>query len=572
MLIKLTRATRYLGAVLNIGGAGGAGFVYPDSADRPFATIAARNTWAAANLGDLVDGSTVVQVAGTPATWYLWTGETSPSSHDSALWIDATPLIQGPAGEDGIDGTALEFTSLSARDSFFISRPDLLLNGLPVLVNIGNNTVGIYTWTGPTNPSDLVASDTRWSQASQAVPNNSLFVGSTRVSNAVENIVAETADGRQFLATGVRFDDTGSRPFGFTELAAATTLNVNTANTQDMPDPFTVQYTTFGDNLTTDFDFIPAEAGELRAEFFLGADDQAPLIFDERRAVTQAEVDAGEFVSFGVGNPYLLDEGLQLFARFSGVQLRGGVVDNPGTPLDGQTIISFRSTVQAFTARQVMRADEFTGAAVRDLLTALTGGDRLPASAIRDLPAGVTLRTASETADLLETLTGDDRLAASAIRDLPADVDNFVDQLTVGLSGQDLTITLGRTGTLPDLSQTVTLPSGGGTDPGPGPDVLYYGRSTSNNPATVDLATLTQIDPTDPQTVSTGVAVAGDYFIILTANTHDITTITDTVLQQDVTSLFTKTEDVRAEGAVTLDSYVIGPLNAGVNEQYVLEF
>ena len=272
---------------------------------------------------------------------------------------------------------------------------------------------------------------------------------------------------------------------------------------------------------------------------------------------------------------------------------------------------------------------------------------------IENKPTIPVLRTASETADLLETLTNDERLDASAIRNLPADIDNYVDTLDLSVSGQDLTITLGRTGTLADLTQTVTLPDGntmrtdeeirdvvaamltagtnvtlteddaadtltiastdtntmrtdedirdvigaalvageaititvddagntitiastGGTPtPTPGPTTLYYGLSSANDPATVDVSTLTLINSTDPQTVSTGVATQGNYFIILTANTHDISSITDTVLQQDVTDIFTKTNDVRTISTVVYDSYVIGPLNAGVDEDYVLRF
>lgn len=42
--------------------------------------------------------------------------------------------------------------------------------------------------------------------------------------------------------------------------------------------------------------------------------------------------------------------------------------------------------------------------------------------------------------------------------------DNFVDSVDASVSGNDLTITLGRTGALADLSDTVTLPTGGSND------------------------------------------------------------------------------------------------------------
>ena len=53
------------------------------------------------------------------------------------------------------------------------------------------------------------------------------------------------------------------------------------------------------------------------------------------------------------------------------------------------------------------------------------------------------------------------------------DTNDYVDALTLGLSGQDLTVTLGRTGSLADIEQTVTLPAGGGLQP-PGYGVPTY--------------------------------------------------------------------------------------------------
>ena len=125
MLIKLSRATRYLGALLNVGGSGGGGFIYPDSADRPFADVAARNTWAAANTGDLVSSSTVVLIDGAPQVWYLWTGATNPGTVGAALWVDATPLIQGPAGADG---TETDFSTVGAYE---LMMPDASFNPIP---------------------------------------------------------------------------------------------------------------------------------------------------------------------------------------------------------------------------------------------------------------------------------------------------------------------------------------------------------------------------------------------------------------------------------------------------------
>ena len=110
------------------GVAAGAGFVVPDSATIPFADLAARNTWAAANLGDLVQGATVVSVTGSPSnTWFLWRGDTNPGSHDAANWIDATPLVRGEmgnAGQDGMDGADGRIQSLTAGSRISVDSTD----------------------------------------------------------------------------------------------------------------------------------------------------------------------------------------------------------------------------------------------------------------------------------------------------------------------------------------------------------------------------------------------------------------------------------------------------------------
>lgn len=132
-----------------------------------------------------------------------------------------------------------------------------------------------------------------------------------------------------------------------------------------------------------------------------------------------------------------------------------------------------------------------------------------------------------------------------------------------------------------DDANTITIAAtgGGSAPPTPVNTDLRYGLSTESAPASVVFNTLTDVaSPTDPQTVSTGTTTAGQYFHIFSANTHDIQTIRDTVLDQIVYqdggtgNIFTKQNDVRTEGSVTYDSYTIGPLNAGIDEEYVLRF
>lgn len=70
-------------------------------------------------------------------------------------WLDNQSFrgVQGEPGQNGTDGTALEFASRAERDTFFSNRPDLLRHNLPINVFEDGNTVTIELWTGATSPS-----------------------------------------------------------------------------------------------------------------------------------------------------------------------------------------------------------------------------------------------------------------------------------------------------------------------------------------------------------------------------------------------------------------------------------
>ncbi len=102
---------------------------------------------------------------------------------------------------------------------------------------------------------------------------------------------------------------------------------------------------------------------------------------------------------------------------------------------------------------------------------------------------------------------------------------------------------------------------------------IYTGLMDTDIPATVDLATLVlSMDAESPHTVHSGLATAGQFFLVLIESDHEFSSITDTVLQQDVTGIFTKTSAVREIGGTDYSSYVVGPLNAGFDESYVVRF
>ncbi len=459
---------------------------------------------------------------------------------DGNAWLD-NESFEALRGEPGQDGSGTDFSSISSNHIPAIGSDDRPFDsGLIVDAN-GDIETPRSLQTGP----------------------GSVRIGpGFSLSNGVQTMAISKSTGQKALAVIQEYDNTGSTDPFYYQLGAEQTLDVNLLSDVVIPAPYELNYTTFGDNLTLDFTFIPNEAGDIRLRYWLGTGQDGMLIFDETRTVEASEV--GNPVTFGVGNPYLLNAGVSIFVRSEGVDLRGTLVNDPDSPFNGQNLLYFRSTIQPFTRVTFAEAEDIAQSDWNE-------SDNSSNAFILNKP---TIPEAGENnvqSNWNETDTNSDAFILNK-PNIPADTNDFVDSLTAEVSGQNLTITLGRTGTLDDLSQTVTLP-GGGTTPSDGPDSLYYGLSSSNDPATVDLSTLTgPVDATDPQTVTTGVAAQGDYFIILSANTHDITAITDTVLNQPVLDIFTKTNDVRTEGGVTYDSYVIGPLNADLNESYVLEF
>ncbi|MCH9664653.1 MAG: hypothetical protein K0U41_02255 [Gammaproteobacteria bacterium] len=150
--------------------------------------------------------------------------------------------------------------------------------------------------------------------------------------------------------------------------------------------------------------------------------------------------------------------------------------------------------------------------------------------------------------------------------------------------GMTLVAGMGVTITVNDAADTITINatggSGGGTPSPAANAVIYFGLMGANEPGIVDISTLTdEGGPTDPDTIQIGPATQGQFAVILVEQANDLISVFDTVLNQDVTNIFIATDNVRNITDPTHDitnvpfkSYVLGPLNAGFNETYVLNF
>ena len=326
-----------------------------------FADLAALNVWGAANLNSLFNNSTRFTIATIGSgVIFEWSGEDTPTSYPAGgSWT-----LRFQAGGDGIP----PFESEGARDVFFNTPGNeaLIKTGLPVEVNIGEGgvpTVTNFVWTGPNNPADYISNDPRWQVAQFRVSNGTLFVGpGMQVSNGVQALGLTKPTGQKALSLQLEYDDSGSRLPFYPSLGAEQTLDVNLLFDAAMPDPYELNYTTFGNNLTNDFIFRASEAGEVRVRYWLGNDDTGTLIFDERRTITADEI--GSDINFGIGNAYLLAQGTQLFVRSEGVTLLGTVVSDPSSPFDGQNLLYFRSLIQPYTEVDFMSSGDVISSGV----------------------------------------------------------------------------------------------------------------------------------------------------------------------------------------------------------------
>ena len=426
-----------------------------------------------------------------------------------------------------VGGPELEFNSISGRDEFFSAAPERLLNGLPILVNIGNDVASIQIWLGPDHPLDYAANDPRWRRAAQSLSNDGVTIGSTNISNAHQSLVIRNPDGRRFMMLGVEYDDSGSSDISYIRLRSAEPLVVNHVATDDISDPLGFIYEFTSNRYVTELLFRPASSGTLRTKVYLGQSAAGELLFDESVVITQEDVDSGEYIAIGRGNDYLLDMGDQVYYEFTGVRLFGSTLAGVPTP-------SIQLNTQPFIRQQVAISGDVTGSAIVTRLESLTGTDRLEASAVQNLPyadelsdaissngtitttigrtgslddltssfqllAGTDLSLSADTTNntityaisgdfvrtsgftgaavvaLLQALTGTDRLDASAIQNLPDDND-YVDEITDAVSSNGtITTTLGRTGSLNDLTSSFQLLAG--TD-------LSLSADTTNNTIT----------------------------------------------------------------------------------------
>ena len=177
---------------------------------------------------------------------------------------------------------------------------------------------------------------------------NSILIGDLKISDAGTCAEYTYADGTRGVGLVRNLDTNGNRgALTAVSVGASDNLDINLLQNETVSLPIEQTYQTFGYNRTLGFNVIPAAAGDLRIRFWVGTSATGQPFFDETRTFTQAEVDAGVPVSFGAFNAYIFPQGVDLFFRLEGVDMKGG------TPTSGQfqgvQIPYFQNTVNPVT-------------------------------------------------------------------------------------------------------------------------------------------------------------------------------------------------------------------------------
>ena len=349
--------------IVGLGGGSGAGFQLfkktTDGLDAIFADAAARDAYFGANPADLAlldaDQFLIIKLLDNGV------GEVAYQQRQLGTWVDVTSLVQGEQGPAGATGNSYFFASIADRDAFFSTPPNegLLENGLPVSVNVGDETLSNFIWNGVSGPVTYDPDD--WVIASIQVSSGTVFLGQAGASLSSGNEVVgfKTAGGTKRYLIGVQYQDIGSSHPVYWELASLSTVLLSTLFTQTLSDPQSVQYQFPDDQMLIHFTLRPATVGELRIEMWLGVDDTGPQLVSAFFPVTAPDV--GNPIVYTLPNDSLMTSLTDVYITFSGVQLFGDL--QTSGPFNTQTVPTIAVGVQAGNQLNFVSSQAISGLA-----------------------------------------------------------------------------------------------------------------------------------------------------------------------------------------------------------------
>ena len=380
-----------------------------------------------------------------------------------------------------------------------------------------------------------------------------IMFGAIQVIDGGFNIAAQTLDNRTFFPLTSELTTPGSQQPNWIKLAAQTTT-ASPANTTETFTGPNVQFRIINANtgLAEQYTFNAAAVSTNNNLIIRFTSHTGPEVFNFKRA------NGGTGFDLAVGENAIDLPGIGLFFR-AGVELFATLEPGSGNiSLRGQTI-DVGGTDETFPFAQVLGrlaedvniltqdAGEFTAVSSKTtphnndvlLIEDSEDGSRKKSLLISNLPVtGGTPRTDEEIEDVVGAM----------------------------VSGN---VETGITVTYDDANGKLNFVVGSAPT---GQSNFYYGLSSSNNPATVDLGTLTTqvINTGSGQqfNFAIGPATLNDYVILLTPAVHDIQTLINTLSGFSVLEAYTKTDNVRTINSINYDSYTLGPVVQGFSASY----
>ncbi len=358
---------------IGTGGEGGRSVFVPSAS--PFADIAARDTWAAANLNELINTPTQVTmiiVTGTPDIVYEWGGEDTPASYNSNGWLDRTGTPSGDEIVALVNATPTHRIVSTAQQQVIDDLQNLPSGSVPVA---GSGTLSPSSIAEDQNIVDIakscvfLPSDTRFGSTSLRVSGDLFYTTSSRTN-------------RSFFALGTPFTQAGTGSPMSLELTALvempetaqqrlvdTTFAMTAGDTHEFITPGGVGV----DHLFFSFVSRSSVAGTVQLQLFVGDDATGDQVVNMAYDLTTSDQ---TFINESF--PRIL-ESQNYYTRITAI--------TDVTLLGTGTGAAFRpyQVASGWPYGEVTVATETN---ITTLLEAKTGDDRLDASAIKNISTG----------------------------------------------------------------------------------------------------------------------------------------------------------------------------------------
>lgn len=612
------------------GGSGGAGRQTFTPSESPFADIAARDTWAAANLNELFNSTTQVTEIIVDGDLYRWSGDNIPTSYNDNQWLQANNVL---------DAAEVKTLYESNPDTNEFSNNDE--SAVDSVRNLDAGRIPMATASGLENSPMRHTNNTVIVDTELQIPSGSLLLddlltlsedtGFLGITNNVTGDRFSVIDSRHnrtegsfrpnnFFLTGAQ-DQEVLQPDSSVQITSADfTFNYTT---QLLGQTNIIEFQTYAaltnvrlritDTVTgVAFKHIPNRAawdnGTQGLNFpTIGNNshdltDSSIRLAPSRQLTFEVRADQAGFLGQNQTTPYLAIQFQP--AEFRGLTWEQSILDITGDiSINSSNKAAYDNKILRYTGTtnitiDVSATDVFSELERFSVWNKTTGNARITVSQTDGTVGGRNNYRLRSDNFAEFTYDGTSDWAAQrqtfGLTDLQSDWNetdsenpNFIvnkptiptartDEEIRDLVGTTLVAGSNVTINVDDAANTITISSsggGGGTNPPADADRIYYGLSSSSDTTTIDVTTLTrENDPTNPDTISSGTATQGQYFVLYVPMTHDLTSIFDTVLQQNVTSIFTSLDNAQTVDTISFKSYIIGALNAGFNEQYAINF